>query len=396
MQAREIKKGIYWVGAIDREMREFHGYSTPEGTTYNAYLLVDEKVVLFDTVKKSFAPELLERIREVIDPEKIDYIVVNHVEMDHTGSLPQIIEAAKPEKVICSSNGKKALLAHFHQEDWPYEVVSTGQTISTGSKTIKFVDTRMIHWPDSMFSFIEEDGMLISQDGFGQHWATDERFDDEVDSVELMRQAAKYYANILLPYSVLIQKLLGQVAEMGLKIEMIAPDHGLIWRTEPGKIVEAWDNWSRQVTTEKAVVVYDTMWHSTEAMAHAIAEGIRGGGVEAVVMGLESCHRSDVITELLDAKAIVLGSATLNNGMLPRMADLVAYMKGLRPTGRVAAAFGSYGWGGEAPRLLEAFLTEMKFDIASECLRLNYVPTTDDLEKCREMGGKVAAKVKGQ
>ena len=396
MQATEIKKGIYWVGAIDREMREFHGYSTPEGTTYNAYLLVDEKVVLFDTVKSSFVPDLLDRIREVIDPAMIDYIVVNHVEMDHTGSLPEIIEAVQPEKIICSPNGKKALLAHFHRNDWPYEVVATGQTISTGAKTIQFIETRMIHWPDSMFSYIEEDGLLISQDGFGQHWATDERFDDEVDQTELMRQAAKYYANILLPYSVLIQKLLTQVGESGLKIDMIAPDHGLIWRSGAAKIISAWDEWSRQVTREKAVIAYDTMWHSTEKMAHAIADGIRGGGVETIVMGLESCHRSDVITESLDARAIVLGSATLNNGMLPRMGDLVTYMRGLRPTGRVGAAFGSYGWGGEAPRLLDAFLTELKFDLADECLRVNYVPTEDDLQKCREFGAKIAAKVKGQ
>lgn len=396
MQATEIKKGIYWVGAIDHEIKEFHGYSTPEGTTYNSFLLVDEKVVLFDTVKKQYAPELLKRIREVIDPEKIDYIVVDHVEMDHTGSLPQLVDIVKPEKIICSSNGKKALLAHFHHEDWPYEVVSTGQTISTGSKTIKFIETRMIHWPDSMFSFIEEDGLLISQDGFGQHWATDERFDDEVDLNELMHQAAKYYANILMPYSVLINKLLGQVAEMGLDINMIAPDHGLIWRSNHSKVIEAWSKWSRQITEERAIVVFDTMWHSTEAMAYAIADGIRNAGVETVVMNLESAHRSDVITELLDSRAIVLGSATLNNGMLPRMGDLLTYMKGLRPAGRVGAAFGSYGWGGEAPRLLDAFLAEMKFDIAAECLRVNYVPTEENIQKCREFGAQVAAKIKGQ
>lgn len=394
MQATEIKKGIYWVGAIDRDIREFHGYSTPNGTTYNAYLLVDEKVVLFDTVKKGFTPDLLARIREVIDPAKIDYIVVNHVEMDHSGSLPEIIEAVRPEKLICSSNGKKALLAHFHREDWPYEVVPSGHTISTGSKTIKFIETRMIHWPDSMFSYIVEDALLISQDGFGQHWATDERFDDEVDPSELMRQAAKYYANILLPYSVLIQKLLGDVKRMGIPIGMIAPDHGLIWRSEPGKIIEAWDEWSRQVAKEKAIVVYDTMWHSTEQMARAIADGIENAGVSVQLMDLGSCHRSDVITEVLDAKAVVLGSATLNNGILPRMADLLAYIKGLRPVGKIGAAFGSYGWGGEAPRLLDTFLAEMKFEVAGECVRVNYVPTGEDLQKCVELGGKVGDMVK--
>ena len=394
MRAVELKKGIYWVGAIDWGVRDFHGYSTPMGSTYNAYLLVDDKVVLFDTVRKGFAPDLLAHISQIIEPSNIDYIVVNHVEMDHTGSLPEIVEAVKPEKIICSSNGKKALLAHFHREDWPYEVVSTGQSISTGARTIKFMETRMLHWPDSMFSYIPEDALLISQDGFGQHWATSERFDDEVDASELMRQSAKYYANILLPYSVLVAKLLGEVKQAGLPIDMIAPDHGLIWRSNPAKIVQAWDQWSRQVSVEKAVVVYDTMWHSTELMARAIADGIESEGVVVKLMGLDSCHRSDVMTELLDARAVVLGSATLNNGMMPRMADMLAYMKGLRPTGKIGAAFGSYGWGGEAPRLLDAFLAEMKFESAGECLRVNYVPTADDLTKCVELGAKVGAMVK--
>lgn len=394
MQATEIKNNIYWVGAIDWGVRDFHGYSIPLGSTYNSYLLVDEKVVLFDTAKKGFAPDLTNHISQVIDPAKIDYIVVNHVEMDHTGSLPEMIELIKPEKIICSSQGKKALLAHFHREDWPYEVVATGQEISTGSKTIKFIETKMLHWPDSMFSYIEEDGLLISQDGFGQHWATSERFDDEVDPTELMYQSSKYYANILLLYSPLVKKLLAQVREMDLKIDMIAPDHGLIWRSDPGKIIAAWDKWSRQETEDKAIVVFDTMWHSTERMASAIAEGIAESGVSVRVMDLAGTHRSDVMTELLEAKAVVLGSATLNNGMLPRMADMLCYMNGLRPVGKIGAAFGSYGWGGEAPRLLNAALEELKFEIAEEPLRVNYVPTAEDVEKCVELGRKVASMVK--
>lgn len=394
MNATEIKKNIFWVGAIDWEMREFHGYSTPLGTTYNSYLLGDEKVVLFDTVRKGFAPDLVNHISQVIDPAKIDYIVVNHVEMDHTGSLPEIVELAKPEKIICSTQGKKALLAHFHREDWPYEVVATGQEINTGTRTIKFLETKMLHWPDSMFSYLEEDGLLISQDGFGQHWATSERFDDEVDQSELMYQAAKYYANILLLYSPLVRKLFAQVQEMGLRIDMIAPDHGMIWRSDPGKIISAWDKWSQHTTEKKAVVVYDTMWHSTERMAAMIAEGITEEGVSVRVMDLAGTHRSDAIVELLEAKAVVLGSATINNGMLPRMADFLCYMKGLRPVGKIGAAFGSYGWGGEAPRLLTAGLEELKFEIADEPLRVNYVPTEEDLAKCVELGRKIASMVK--
>jgi len=395
MQATEVKKDIYWVGAIDWGIRDIHGYSTPKGTTYNSYLLMDEKIVLFDTVKKGFGDQLLSHIRQLIEPEKIDYIVVNHVEMDHTGSLPEIVELVKPEKIICSALGKKALLAHFHREDWPYEVVASGQEISAGARRIKFLETRMLHWPDSMFSYVEEDGLLISQDGFGQHWATSERFADEVDPAELMYQAKKYYANILLPYSVLVQKLLAQVREMNLKIDTVAPDHGPIWRSDPGTIIGAWDKWSHQETTEKALVVYDTMWHSTERMASAIADGIAETGVSVKVMDLSVTHRSDIITELLDSKALVLGSATLNNGMLPRMADMLCYMKGLRPVGKIGAAFGSYGWGGEASRLINAALEELKFDIADEPLRVNYVPTEEDLANCAELGRKVGSQCKG-
>lgn len=399
MKPVEVTSSVYWVGAVDWGVRDFHGYSTPLGSTYNAYLLVDEIVVLFDTVKKGFAADLLARVSEIIDPAKIDYIVVNHVEMDHTGSLPEIIEAAKPEKIICSSQGQKALQAHFPAlfgpdcKCCPLEVVANGQEISTGKKTIQFLETRMLHWPDSMFSYLKEDALLISQDGFGQHWATSARFDDEVDQAELMRQSAKYYANILLPYSTLVQRLLAQVAQMGLKIDIIAPDHGLIWRSDPGKIIAAWDRWSRQIAKQKALVVYDTMWRSTEAMARAIARGVADGGVEVKVMDLATCHRSDIITELLDAKAIVLGSATLNNGMLPRMADFLCYMRGLRPIGKIAASFGSYGWGGEAAKLIHSAIEEMKLETAAEPLRVNYVPTAEDLKQCEELGSRIASLV---
>ena len=248
----------------------------------------------------------------------------------------------------------------------------------------------MLHWPDSMFSYIEEDRLLISQDAFGQHWATSERFDDEVDSSELMRQAAKYYANILMLYSSLVRRLLGDIQTAGLEIDMIAPDHGLIWRTNPSRVIEAWDGWSNQKTGNKALVVYDTMWKSTEAMAAAIARGLIHEGVSVKLMNLAVCHRSDIVTELLDARALVLGSATLNNGMLPRMADFLCYIKGLRPGNKIGAAFGSYGWGGEAVKLINAAMEELKIELIDPGLRVNYVPTDDDLRQCEELGKKVA------
>jgi flavorubredoxin len=389
----KVKEGINWVGAVDWAVRDFHGYSTHKGTTYNSFLILDDKVTLFDTVKKPFKNDMLHNIYKVIEPSKIDYLVVNHVEPDHSGSLPEIMEVVKPEKLFCSSRGKKALLDHYHREDWPYEVVGTGQEISLGKRTVQFIETRMIHWPDSMFSYVKEDALLIASDGFGQHWATSERFNDEVDSSELMAHAAKYFANILLPYSGLIQKLLAAVQQMNLKIDMICPDHGLIWRKDPLQIVAAYDRWSRQETRKKAVVVYDTMWHSTETMAKAVADGLIEGGISTKMLDLSVDHRSDVMTELLDAKAIVLGSSTLNNNMLPRMADMLCYMKGLRPINKVGAAFGSYGWSGEAVKHMTNTLEEMKVKVVSPGVNLQFVPNHEGLRKCVDLGREVAKAV---
>jgi flavorubredoxin len=393
MQAKEIKPNVYWVGAVDWNIRDFHGYSTYKGTTYNAYLVKDEKIALFDSVKKPFAGDLLARIKTLVEPTMIDYIIVNHVEMDHSGSLPEVIDLVKPEKIFCSEMGKKALLEHYHREDWPYEAVKTGQTVSLGSKTVHFLETRMLHWPDSMFSYLQEDRLLISSDAFGQHWATSERFDDQVDEAELFVHAAKYYANILLLFSPLVQKLLASVAQMGLEIDMIAPDHGLIWRSLPAKIIQAYDEWSRQKTRDKAVIVYDTMWHSTEAMAKAIAEGLIDEGVSVKLRNLRVNHRSEVMTEILDAKALLFGSATFNNGMLPLVADLLCYVKGLRPANRIGAAFGSYGWSGEAVKLITQAMEEMKIELVDPGLRVKFAPTAEDLQRCVELGHKVGRAV---
>jgi flavorubredoxin len=390
----EILKDIHWVGAIDWNIRDFHGYSIYRGTTYNAFLILDEKITLFDTVKKGFESELLHHIRRIIDPTKIDYLVVNHVEMDHSGLVPEVVELVKPEKILCSERGRKALLAHFRREDWPYEVVGTGDTISLGKKTVEFMETRMLHWPDSMFSYIPEDHLLISSDAFGQHVATAERFDDEVDLSMLLGHAAKYYANIILPYSNLVQKLLSTVREMDLKVDMIAPDHGLIWRRNPGKILECYDEWSQQRSKVKALVIYDTMWHSTEMMAKAIVDGLAQEGVSVQLFDLSTNHRSDIITEVLDAGALVIGSPTLNNGMLPRMADFLHYMKGLRPANKIGAAFGSYGWSGEAVKLINAIMEEMKFTVIDPGIKVQYLPAHDDLQKCVELGRKAGKALK--
>ncbi len=394
MPPLEIIKDIYWVGAIDWDIRDFHGYSTYKGSTYNSFLVLDDKVTLFDTVKKHLKNDLVHKIRKIIDPQKINYIVVNHAEMDHSGSLPDLIDLINPEKVICSPMCQKALIKHFHRDDWPFHIVKTGDKLSIGKRTIQFIETRMLHWPDSMFSYIEEDRFLISSDAFGQHWATSERFDDEVDFSELMQHSAKYYANILLPYSSRVQKLLKDVVAMEIPIDIIAPDHGLIWRSNPNKIIEAYEKWSSLKGEKRVLVIYSTMWHSTEMMAKAIADGVVQEGLSVEMFDLRVNHRSDIMTEVINTSGIVLGSPTLNNGMMPDMADMLTYMKGLRPGEKVGAAFGSYGWSGEAVKQLNAYMEEMKFDIVDPGIRVQYVPTHEDLKKCVELGKKVASVIK--
>ncbi len=393
MNTTELAKGIYSVGAIDWDVRDFHGYSTYKGTTYNAFLIVDKKVTLLDTVKRSHTEELLRNIRAIIDPEKIDYIIVNHVELDHSGSLPEMIELIKPEKLFCSPMGKKTIIDHFHCDDWPFEVVKSGDEISLGKRTIQFIETRMLHWPDSMFSYVKEDGILFSSDAFGQHYATSERFDDEVPLSDVMKESAKYYANILYLFAPLIRKLLKNVSEMGLDIKMIAPDHGVIWRTHMDKILEAYDNWSQNKSGKKALIIYDSMWHSTEKMAHAVAAGLKETGLSAKLINLKVHHRSDVMTDVLDANTVILGCSTLNNGLLPRMAGFLMYMRGLKPTNKFGASFGSYGWSGEAVNLMNAALKDMKIDVIEEGLRLKYVPDSTHLEECVEMGRRIGKHV---
>ena len=394
MKKIELAPGIYWVGAIDWLTRDFHGYSTNRGTTYNAYLIIDDKITLIDAVKEQYRSEMMHRIRNIIDPKKIDYIVVNHVEMDHSGGLPDTIAEIEPEKIICSKMGKKALLQHFHREDWPYHEITTGEEIKIGKRTLSFMETRMLHWPDSMFCYVKEDALLFSNDAFGEHLATSERFDDEVSPSILQHETTKYYANILTLYSPQVKKLLAQVTEMNLPIKTIAPDHGVIWRTNPNKIIQDYARWSNYESNGRAIIVYDTMWQSTKLMAKAVAEGLQEGGVEYTMFDLSVNHRSDVMTAALEASAMVFGSPTLNNGMLPRMVDFLYYMKGLRPANKVVACFGSYGWSGEAVKQMNDILKDLKMTFCHPGLRVPYVPTHANLHECVELGRTVAKTTK--
>jgi len=389
----EIAKDIYWLGLIDWNIRDFHGYSTYQGTTYNSFLIMDEKIALIDTVKKGFADELITSISQLVDPTKIDYVISNHTEMDHSGGLPRIMHRIGEDKPLyCSKMGHKNLSKHFPQK-WNYRPVEDGGELSLGKRTLSFMETRMLHWPDSMFTYVKEDKILFSSDAFGQHYAGLERFDDQMGEA-IMPHALKYFANILLPYAPLILKLVDKVKEMGLPLDMICPDHGIIWRKEPAKIINSYVQWSLQKPKRKALVIYDTMWHSTERMAEAIVESLGQEGVNARPMHLRSFHRSDIITEVLDTGAIIVGSPTFNNGLFPSVSDFLTYMKGLRPINKVAAAFGSYGWSGEAVKLINAIMEEMKFTVIDPGIKVQYVPVHDDLQKCVELGRKVAKALK--
>ena len=392
MKPFEVAKDIYWVGAIDWNIRDFHGYAIHEGTTYNAFLILDEKITLIDTVKKEQADTLIENIAEIVDPRKIDVVISNHTEMDHSGGLPRVMHRVGEEKPLyCSQVGQKSLSQHFPQK-WNYRAVKSGEELSIGKRTLAFLETRMLHWPDSMFTYAKEDRILFSSDAFGQHYAGLERFDDEIGEA-IMPHARKYFANILLLYSPLILKLVDKVKEMGLALDMILPDHGIMWRKDPLKIVQAYVEWSQQKPKRKALVVYDTMWHSTEKMAEAIVRSLAEEGVDAKPFHLRTRHRSDIMTEVLDAGAVIVGSPTLNNCLFPTVSDFLCYMKGLKPANKIGAAFGSYGWSGEAVKLITKELEEAKFRMVDPGLRVQYVPDAKGLEACRALGKKIAAEL---
>ena len=391
--AVKVTDNVYWVGAIDWTIRDFHGYTTPRGSTYNAYLVMADDITLIDTVKAPFKDEMLSRIKSVVDPSRIKYIISNHSELDHSGCLPEVIDFIKPEKVFASAVGVKTLKELFHDT---HEITSVkdGETLSLGNMELTFMETRMIHWPDSMFTYLAKEELLFSQDAFGMHLATLERFADEIPAATLEYEGATYYANIVLPYSPIVLKALEKVAAAGLRIKIIAPDHGPIWRKDIGWIIDLYKKWASQKPTAKAVVVYATMWHSTEKMARAISESLAREGVKVKFLSMNETHRSEVVYEVLDAGALIVGSPTLNNNILPQMADVMTYLKGLKPANLIGAAFGSYGWSGESVRHLEAMLKEMKVDIVSESIAVKNAPDRDILEKCQELGKIIAAELK--
>jgi flavorubredoxin len=394
-KAVRLTDDVWWVGAIDWNIRDFHGYMTKRGSTYNAYLIMADKITLIDVVKVPFRREMMDRIASVIDPARIEYVVSLHSELDHSGCLAEVVAAVNPDKIFASVVGAKSL-KEILTIDREITALKDGETLSLGNRTLTFMETRMLHWPDSMFAYLNEEQVLFSQDAFGMHYASLERFDDEVDPAILDYEAATYYANILLVYSPLVLKLLEKVTAAGLAFRLIAPDHGPVWRRDIGGIIERYGRWAAQKPTEKAVVVYGTMWQNTEKMARAISEGLSKGGLHVKLMSMSEVHRSDVMYEILCAGALAVGSATLNNQMLPMMADVMTYMKGLKPKNLIGAAFGSYGWSGEAVKQIEEMLTDMKVESAGEGIRVKNAPNGEILTRCYDLGRTMAEKVKAR
>jgi flavorubredoxin len=377
MLPKEIVKGLYWVGAIDWDMRNFHGYLTQRGSTYNAFLIVDEKVVLVDNVKEHFGNEMIKRISQIIDPAKIDYIIQNHIEPDHSGSLPQIMQHCPNATIIASPKGVEGLPKHY-RGDWKYQAVKSGDVLNLGDRTLNFVLTPMVHWPDNMVSFCPEDGVLFSNDAFGQHIASSARFDDEYPFNIAMHEAAKYYANIVLPYSRQVQKAAELIS--ALDIKYICPSHGLIWRSNIEDIVGEYAKWAHNIVEKKALIIFDTMWKSTEKIANTIQEAFETKDYNITMCNLRHNHISDIMTEILTAKYIVVGSPTLNNNILPTVASFLTYLKGLAPKGRIGMAFGSYGWGGQSVKIVNEELRTCGFEML-ESIKIQYIPTEEVLEE---------------
>lgn len=376
MQPYKITENVYWVGAIDWNLRNFHGYLTQSGSTYNSYLIIDKKITLIDTVKSCFADEMLSRVSKIIDPKKIDTIIVNHVEMDHSGSLPTLLGLCPSAEIYASSAGVQGLKEHF-KSNWNFKTVKTGDILSLGEKTLKFIETKMIHWPDNMVSYLVDEKILFSNDAFGQHLASSERIDEEYEKDTIMREAKKYYANIVLPYSSQVQKAMQELSKY--TFNTIAPSHGLIWKKNIKSIIQSYSEWMNNQAKEKAVVIYDTMWGSTEKIAMSLIELFETKRITTKLFNLQSIHISDIMTELIDAKFICIGSPTLNNNLLPSVSAFLTYMKGLSPKNRTGIAFGSYGWGGQSVGQIENVFQELNFNILPQ-IKIKYIPEKKDID----------------
>lgn len=398
MKAVEVRNGIYWVGAIDWAVRDFHGYETPRGTSYNNYLIMDEKPTLIDTVKYDFADASITSIKNLVDLSQIKQVVINHIENDHASAFDRFMELMPQATVYMTERAKKGLERFFDLSKRSIKTVKSGETLSTGKKTLLFLETPMLHWPDSMVTYVKEDKVLISQDAFGQHIASSARFDDEFVSCQSMAEledaVLDYYANILMPFGSLVKGKIAEIQKAGLEIDIIAPDHGIIWRANPGMILTRYMEMAEGRAKESVSIIYDTMWHSTELMTQRIARGISDEGLECKVMKLRATPMSVAVKEFWRSRGTLVGSPTMNNILFPTVAQFLAYLRGLRPKNRLVSAFGSFGWGGGAVKEALEALKGMGLETVENGLQVQFRPSMEDEEKCYEFGRTFAQKVK--
>lgn len=394
MLKKNVKNNVYWVGKVDWELRKFHGdeYSTHKGSTYNSYLIQEEKTVLIDTVWAPFAEEFVENLAKEIDLNKIDFIVANHGEVDHSGALPALMERIPDTPIYCTANAVKSLKGQYHQ-DWNFNVVKTGDKIDIGNgKELIFVEMAMLHWPDSMATYLTQDNILFSNDAFGQHLATEKLFNDLVDQCELFYESIKYYANILTPFSPMLRKKLDEITALNLPIDIIATSHGVIWRENPMQIVEKYAKWANDYQENQITIIYDTMWNGTKALAERIAEGIASADSEVVIKlhNLAKNDDNDMITEVFKSKTVVIGSPTICNSILHSVAGFIHLMKQLRFKGKKAAAFGCYGWSGESVKMINELMSGAGFEILGEGLRNHWNPDSDSQKAAVKFGKMIA------
>jgi len=393
-----VKNNINWVGKIDWDLRKFHGdeYSTHKGSSYNSYLIQEEKTVLIDTVWKPYAKEFVENLKSEIDLKKIDYIIANHAEIDHSGALCDLMKEIPGTPIYCTANGVKSLKGQFHQE-WDLRVVKTGDKLSIGNgKELIFIEATMLHWPDSMMCYLTGDNILFSNDAFGQHYASERMFNDLVDQNELYVECMKYYANILTPFSPLVTKKINEVLSFNLPVDMICTSHGIIWRDDPTQIIKKYLIWADAYKENQVTVVYDSMWENTRIMAEHIIQGIREADSSVTVKMYNIAHtdKNDVITEIFRSKAVLFGSSTINSGILSGMAGLIEEVRGLKFKQKKASSFGSYGWSGESVKMLNDLVSKAGFELTSEGIKVLWTPDDEGRKQCVEFGRKFAADVK--
>jgi len=383
---------VTWVGKIDWELRSFHGeeYSTHRGSSYNSYLIKDEKTVLIDTVWQPFSKEFIANLKKEVDLDKIDYIIMNHSESDHSGALVDLMKEIPSAPIYCTKSGAKLLKGHYHM-DWNFVEVKTGDTLDIGKNKLTFVEAKMLHWPDTMFTYLSGENILFSNDAFGQHFASELMYNDKVDEAELYQEAIKYYANILTPFNKLVVKKIEEVLSFNLPLNMICPSHGIIWRDNPVQIVNKYMEWAKDYTENQVTIIYDTMWNGTRRMAEAIAEGIKEANKDITIKIFNSSKgdKNDIVTEVFKSKAVLVGSSTINKGILSSTAAILEMIKGLELKGKSAAAFGSYGWSGECVKIITEELEEAGLQVLNDGIRELWNPDEAGLERCREFGKSI-------